>query len=71
MPLVTPLLERDRPKSRLIWLRNTDVVRLLRGLVTGSIALTHEGLHQEAPWRTVAHLRDLLMDSDVLPRVAP
>ncbi|WP_369244318.1 hypothetical protein [Streptomyces sp. R41] len=30
---------------------------------------THEGLHQQTPWRTVAHLRDLLMDSGVLPRV--
>ncbi|MER5556525.1 hypothetical protein ABT001_33550 [Streptomyces sp. NPDC002793] len=68
-PLVTALLEMDRPKSRLIWLRNPNVVRLLRDLATGSIPLTHDGLHQETPWRTVAHLRDLLMDSGVLPRV--
>ncbi|MFD3734457.1 hypothetical protein [Streptomyces sp. NPDC058632] len=68
-PLVTTLLKMDRPKSRLIWLRNPNVVRLLRGLATGTIPLTHDGLHQEAPWRTVAHLRDLLMDSGVLPRV--
>lgn len=68
-PLVTSLLEMDRPKSRLIWLRNPNVVRLLRGLATGTIPLTHVGLHQETPWRTVAHLRDLLMDSGVLPLV--
>jgi integrase len=68
-PLVTTLLETDRPKSRLIWLRNPNVVRLLRGLATGTIPLTHDGLHQETPWRTIAHLRDLLMDSGVLPRV--
>ena len=68
-PLVTALLETDRPKSRLIWLRNPNVVRLLRGLANASIPLTHDGLHQEAPWRTVTHLRDLLMDSGVLPRV--
>ncbi|MER6332150.1 hypothetical protein ABT298_22975 [Streptomyces sp. NPDC001034] len=30
-PLVTSLKEMDRPKSRLIWLRNPNVVRLLRG----------------------------------------
>ncbi|MFF2411419.1 hypothetical protein [Streptomyces sp. NPDC058092] len=66
LPLVTALLETDRPKSRLIWLRNPNVVRLLRGLATGGIPLTHEGLHQETPWRTVVHLRDLLMDSGVL-----
>ncbi|KPI13639.1 hypothetical protein OK006_10983 [Actinobacteria bacterium OK006] len=68
-PLITALLETDRPKSRLIWLRNPNVARLLRGLATGTIPLTHDGLHQESPWRTVAHLRDLLMDSGVLPRV--
>ncbi|MCX5173694.1 hypothetical protein OG616_37495 [Streptomyces antibioticus] len=69
LPLVKILLEMDRPKSRLIWLRNPNVVRLLQGLATGNIALSHDRLHQEAPWRTVAHLRDLLMDSGVLPRV--
>ncbi|MEU9189383.1 hypothetical protein AB0D14_33550 [Streptomyces sp. NPDC048484] len=69
LPLVTTLLEMDRPKSRLIWLRNPNIVRLLLGLATGAIPLTHEGLHQETPWRTVVHLRDLLIDSGVLPRV--
>ncbi|MGW1728218.1 hypothetical protein ACWCQK_35685 [Streptomyces sp. NPDC002306] len=59
----------DRPKSRLIWLRNPNVVRLLRGPANGTIPLTHDGLHQEAPWRTVAHPRDLLVDSGALPRV--
>lgn len=55
LPLVKILLEMDRPKSRLIWLRNPNVVRLLHGLATGSIPLTHDGLHQETPWRTVSH----------------
>ncbi|MFF6837059.1 hypothetical protein ACFY84_35530 [Streptomyces sp. NPDC012438] len=32
LPLVKVLLEMDRPKSRLIWLRNLNVVRLLPGL---------------------------------------
>ncbi|MET7934093.1 transposase [Streptomyces sp. NPDC005322] len=44
---------------------------LLRGLATGTIPPTHAGLHQETPWRTVTHLRDLLMDSGVLPRGVP
>ncbi|MEU1116070.1 MULTISPECIES: hypothetical protein [unclassified Streptomyces] len=59
----------DRPKSHLIWLRNPNVVRILRDLATGTVPLTHDGLHQETPWRTVVHLRDLLMDSGALPRV--
>ncbi|MER5185729.1 hypothetical protein ABT009_47065 [Streptomyces sp. NPDC002896] len=69
LPLVEALLEMDQPKSRLAWLRNPNVVRLLQGLATGSIPLSHEGLHHETPWRSVVHLRDLLMDSGVLPRV--
>ncbi|WP_327579228.1 MULTISPECIES: hypothetical protein [unclassified Streptomyces] len=71
LPLVKILLEMDRPKSRLIWLRNPNVVRLLHGLATGSIPLTHDGLHQETPpgEPLVIHLRDPLMDSGVLPRV--
>ncbi|MFE1444077.1 hypothetical protein [Streptomyces sp. NPDC058739] len=69
LPLVKTLLKMDRPKSRLIWLRNPNVARLLQGLATGSIPLTHDALHQETPWRTVTHLRDLLMDSGVLPRL--
>ncbi|MFF9206296.1 hypothetical protein ACF1AE_31735 [Streptomyces sp. NPDC014986] len=48
---------------------NPNVVRLLRDLATGTVPLTHDGLHQETPWRTVVHLRDLLMDSGALPRV--
>ncbi|MFB6991098.1 tyrosine-type recombinase/integrase [Streptomyces sp. NPDC056304] len=60
---------RSLPKSCLIWLRNPNVVRLLRGLTTGTIPLSHKGPHQETPWRTVTHLRDLLMNSSVLPRV--
>ncbi|MFI8793618.1 hypothetical protein [Streptomyces sp. NPDC055105] len=68
LPLAKILLEMDRPKCRLIWLRNPNLVRLLQGLATGSIPLTHNGLHQETPWRAVTHLRDLLMDSGVLPR---
>ncbi|MFE4255616.1 hypothetical protein ACFRU3_40370 [Streptomyces sp. NPDC056910] len=68
LPLVKILLEMDRPKSRLIWLRNPNLVRLLQGLATGNIPLTPDGLHQETPWPTVTHLRDPLMDSGVLPR---
>ncbi|MET7543435.1 hypothetical protein [Streptomyces sp. NPDC005507] len=53
-PLVTTLLKMDRPKSRLIWLRNPNVVRLLRGLATGTIPLTHD---PAAPGSTLANRR--------------
>ncbi|WP_326709661.1 hypothetical protein OG758_10050 [Streptomyces sp. NBC_01474] len=54
LPLVKILLEMDRPNCRLIWLRNPNIVRLLHGLATGSIPLTHNGLHQETPWQSVS-----------------
>ncbi|MFB6576584.1 hypothetical protein ACFCYC_03950 [Streptomyces sp. NPDC056402] len=65
LPLVKILLEMDRPKSRLIWLRNPNLVRLLQGPATGRIPLTHDGLHQETPWRTVTHLRDQCQQADI------
>lgn len=67
-PLVDLLLALDRPKSRLIWLRRPNVVHLLQGLATGRVPLSHQGLQQQEHWRTAAHLRDLLMESNVLPR---
>lgn len=68
-PLMDLLLELDRPKSRLIWLRRPNVLRLLQDLATGRVPLTHEGLQQQEHWRTANHVRDLLMESDVLPQV--
>ncbi|MFB6580537.1 hypothetical protein ACFCYC_24560 [Streptomyces sp. NPDC056402] len=68
-PLVDLLLDLERPKSRLIWLRRPNVICLLQSLATGRVPLTHEGLQQETPWRTASHLRDLLMDSGILPHV--
>ncbi|MGW7754480.1 hypothetical protein ACWGK6_23610 [Streptomyces violaceusniger] len=58
-----------RPLSRLIWLRNPDVAQFLSDLATGRIPLTHQGLLEAPHWRTATYIRDLLMDSGVLPRV--
>ncbi|WP_405457571.1 hypothetical protein OG786_11430 [Streptomyces sp. NBC_00101] len=49
LPLVRNLLEMDRPKSRLIGLRDPNVVRLLQGPATGSVPLPHDGRRQETP----------------------
>lgn len=67
-PLATAVLSMDRPKLRLLWLRNPHLARLLQALATGRVPLTHEALHQQAPWRTAANLQMLLMDINVLPR---
>ncbi|MFF7145844.1 hypothetical protein ACFZB5_32380 [Streptomyces nodosus] len=63
------LVSLDRPKSRLIWLRNPQVSALLRDLATGTVPLTHGAIQALPNWRTAAYLRDLLMDSGVLPHL--
>ncbi|GII56040.1 hypothetical protein Pth03_44290 [Planotetraspora thailandica] len=69
VPLHDLLTSMDRPKSRLIWLRNPQVSGLLQDLAAGRVALTHEALQQVPTWRTATYLRDLLMDSGALPSV--
>ncbi|WKK24059.1 hypothetical protein QZH56_36260 [Streptomyces olivoreticuli] len=68
-PLPAPLMELDRPKSRLIRLRRPNVLRLLQDLASGRVPITHEGLQQQEHWRTANHVPDLLMESSVLPQV--
>ncbi|MBT2478114.1 site-specific integrase [Streptomyces sp. ISL-94] len=67
IPLHQFLVRLDRPKSRLTWLRNPQVPALLRDLATGTVPLTHDAIQALPNWRTAAYLRDLLMDSGVLP----
>ncbi|WP_239064878.1 site-specific integrase [Streptomyces sp. S4.7] len=69
IPLHQLLVSLDRPKSRLIWLRNRQVPALLRDLATGTVPLTHDAIQALPNWRTAAYLRDLLMDSGVLPHL--
>ncbi|MEU9318253.1 hypothetical protein [Streptomyces sp. NPDC048295] len=69
IPLHQLLVNLDRPKSRLIWLRNPQVPVLPRDLATGKVPLTHEAIQALPNWRTAAYLRDLLMDSGVLPHI--
>ena len=69
-PLADLLLAMPKPDRAMCWLRNNAHLRdYLRGLATGDIALTHDALHDLPSWRTVAHLRDLLMATGALPVV--
>ena len=64
------LTSMPHPGRGLTWIHNNPHVgEYLRGLALGTIALTHEGLHQLPSWRTAAHLRDLLMASGALPQI--
>jgi hypothetical protein len=58
-----------QPKNGLSWLRSQQVQQLLRDLATRRLLLTHEALQELPNWRTVAHLRDLLITCGVLPTV--
>jgi hypothetical protein len=64
----------DNPLSGLAWVssrhgRSAGAADRLQGLGRGDIELTHEAFHRLQPWRVAAHLRELLMACDVLPRV--
>lgn len=66
VPVVAALLDTDRPRSRLLWVRSPHVSRLLGDLAAGRVPLSHDGL-DTAPARTATLLRDLLMDTGALP----
>lgn len=67
VPLFVTLRQANRPKSILTWLGYSHVRRNLQTLARGEAPLTHEGLSRLTPWRSVAYLRDLLVQADVLP----
>ena len=68
-PLMAAVVAMPEPKNGLSWLRSQQVQQLLRDLATGRLPLTDEALHELPNWRTVAHLRDLLMACGILPTV--
>jgi integrase len=69
VPLIEALVGTPRPKNGLNWLRSPQVRALLGDLASGQLLLSHEALQELPNWRTVAHLRDLLMTCGILPTV--
>lgn len=67
--LLEALLAMPNPLNGWFWLRSPQVQTLLGDLATERLALTHDALHELPNWRTVAHLRDLLMHCGALPVV--
>jgi hypothetical protein len=73
-PLADALLAMDSPRSGLAWLEMRkgqpgSAEDLLHRLGRGEIELTHEAFHTLQPWRAAAHLRELLMACEILPRI--
>lgn len=66
-PLRQLLLAVDRPDSIIIWLFNDNVKRILTGLATGAIPLTHDGLDRQQPRRSADHIAGLLVAAGLLP----
>ncbi|GAB37966.1 hypothetical protein GOSPT_024_00170, partial [Gordonia sputi NBRC 100414] len=64
--LVDALCAAKRPESTMIWKRSPKVQELLKGLGTGAIAATHEGL-DALPSRAAEHLRTLMEYHGLLP----
>lgn len=68
-PLADALIAMPDPWTGWMWIRRPNIQTLLADLATGRTPLTHQALHELPNWRTVAHLRDLLMACGVLPTV--
>jgi hypothetical protein len=74
VPLRESLLTADQPLSVLTWLymrrgKTGSAEDLLHRLGAGEIELTHEAFHTLQPWRAAAHLRELLMNCGILPKI--
>jgi len=58
-----------RPRAGILWLSKPHVPPILRALARGDVPLTHDGLSSLLPLKSVVHVRDLLVESAVLPPV--
>lgn len=66
-PVEPALLSTKNPQAMFVWLRRSEGARVLRGLVSETLPLTHEALDGLGPNKAVAHIRELLVASGALP----
>jgi hypothetical protein len=67
-PLAEALISMPRANSGWVWLRNSNrAAPLLKGLASGEIEVSHEGLDDLPTSHTVEYIRELLVTSNVLP----
>lgn len=61
----------EQPRSIFLWLHRSPGALLLRRLVTGELALSHEALDELAQTPSLRHLRQLLVATGALPERDP
>ncbi len=61
----------EQPRSVLLWLHRSPGALLLRRLVAGELALSHEALDEQAQTPSLRHLRQLLVATGALPELDP
>lgn len=61
----------EQPRSIFVWLHSSPGAVLLRRLVTGELALSHDALDELAPTPSLRHLRQLLVATGALPERDP
>ena len=69
VPLFDLVAAMDRPRSGILWLSKPHVPPILQALAHGDVPLTHEGIATLPPWRSAIHVRDLLVEAEILPPV--
>ena len=67
IPLFDQLRTMPKPVLALGWIQSAQPNTMLRDLAAGRLTLTHEAFQHLPNWRSAAYLRDLLMQSGVLP----
>jgi len=65
-PLLARLAAHDKPRSALSWLGRSPAAPILRALVRGEIAISHEALDERDVGQATAYLRSWLVDGGVL-----
>ncbi len=67
VPLVDALASMELPRGGLSWLSRRTTVERVRAIVTGRVALSHEGIDRLPESNGREHLRELLVVHHILP----
>ena len=66
--MIEALCRAQRPESVMTWMRNADAREILKDLMTGTIACTHESFDEFPHSKTTEHFRSILEQHGLLPR---